>query len=153
MTNMIWATPAEVRTWWTDQQAALAVTWPELPATDPPVQGLIDTATRTLESKVIRWPILNDQERAEDEAQRAHLIAAVGETIRARRDNDTAIAQLGGTGVAAVLAAGGSIEASKLRATGGRGVLVGASNTQRVPIEAYEALQAAGLIGGSVASW
>lgn len=144
---MIWATVAEVR----DHL--------NLPAdvTDTEVQRLIDTASRTLETKIIRWPVLNDTERAEDEQQRAHLVAAVAETIRARRDNDAAVAQLGGSGVAAVIAAGGTITASKLTVSGGSrrggsGVAVGAS-APRVPIEAYEALQAAGLIGGSVPSW
>lgn len=157
MTCMIWATPAEVRTWWTDQQAALAVTWPALPTTDPPVQMLIDTASRTLGAKVIRWPVLNDQERADDEQQRAHLIAAVGETIQARREATATETALGGSGAAAIIAAGGTITASKLTVsggsrTGGSGARIG-ENATTVPIAAYDALQAAGLIGGSVASW
>jgi hypothetical protein len=156
---MIWATVAEVRQWWTDQQDALGVAWPALPLTDPPVQMLVDSASRTLGAKIVRWPVLDeDTERAEDEAQRGHLVVAVGEVIRARREAAAAVDALGGGGAAAVIAGGGSITASKLSVSGGSkqggggGVRVGESALQ-VPIAAYDALMAAGLIGGSVASW
>lgn len=154
---MIWATVDEVRDWWGDQQVALGVTWPDLPASDPAVQMLVDSASRTLGAKIVRWPVLDDDDRAEDEAQRGHLVVAVGEVIRARREAAAAVGSLGGVGAAAVIAGGGSITAGKLSVSGGSkqsggGVRVGESAVQ-VPIAAYDALSAAGLIGGSVASW
>ncbi len=153
---MIWATVAEVRDWWENQQVALGVTWADLPGSDPAVQMLIDSATRTLGAKVIRWPVLDDTDRTEDEEQRGHLVVAVGEVVRARRQAAEVTAELGG-GAAAVIAGGGSITASKLTVSGGSkqsggGVRVGDSAVT-VPLAAYDALSAAGLIGGSVASW
>jgi len=153
---MIWATVAEVRAWWGNQQAALGVTWTALPGSDPAVQMLIDSAARTLGAKVVRWPVLDDDERAEDTVQRGHLVVAVGEVIRARRAAVEVEAELGGAAAAAVIAGGGSITASKLAVSGGSktggGVRVGESAVA-VPLAAYDALSAAELIGGSVSSW
>lgn len=155
---MIWATVQEIRDWWGNQQVALGVTWPELPTSDAAVQMLVDSASRTLGAKIVRWPVLDDDERAEDELQRAHLVVAVGEVIRARREAAEVETSLGGAGAAAVIAGGGSITASKLTVSGGSkgsgsgGAAVG-HRAIRVPLAAIDALEAAGLIGGSVASW
>jgi hypothetical protein len=154
---MIWATVTEVRAWWENQQTALGVTWTDLPSSDPAVQILIDSAARTLGTRVIRWPVLDDAgERAVDAVQRGHIVVAVGEVIRARREAVEVTAALGGAGAAAVIAGGGSITASKLSVSGskqsGGGVQVGESAVT-VPLAAYDALSAANLIGGSVASW
>jgi len=154
---MIWATVLEVRHWWAEQQDALGVTWAALPQADGPVQMLIDSASRTLGAKIVRWPVLDDDERAEDLEQRGHLVVAVGEVIRARREAAAAVDSLGGVGAAAVIAGGGSITAGKLSVSGGGKQGSGGSRVGEaaitVPIAAYDALQAAGLIGGSVASW
>jgi len=156
---VIWATVAEVRGWWADQQAALGVTWPALPAADGPVQMLIDSAARTLGARVVWWPVLDeDTDRAADAVQRGHLVVAVGETIRARREAAQSVVALGGTGAAAIIAAGGTITASKLtvsggsRSAGGGGAAVG-EQAVRIPAAAWDALAEAGLIGGSVPSW
>lgn len=148
---LIWATVQEVRDYLAD----------ELPSADDypdaAVQRDIDKVVRTLERMIIRWPALDEQGvRATDQAVRGHMVAAVAETIKRRRVDKAFEDSLGG--LAPVLAAGGTISTGKLSAS-----TVGRSGTQpgaaigdgavRLPMDAIEALAAAGLIGGGVASW
>jgi hypothetical protein len=152
--TMVWATVAEVRAVFAAQQAALGdVEWPPLPEADAAVQVLVDSATRHLAAKVIRWPILDDTDRAEDTEQRGHIVQAVAETIRARlaskKADDDAAAQLGS--LVGIVSGGGRIKAGNLEVQGGAGV--GAVSKSRIPLDAIMCLQAAGLIGGSVAKW
>ncbi|HEU5475710.1 MAG TPA: hypothetical protein VFV67_34145 [Actinophytocola sp.] len=149
---MIWATVEEVRAYVDAQAATLGrAEWPALPEADSAVQTLIDSAARSLSCKVIRWPVLDEaDEHAEDPVQRQHMVVAVCETIRARQHSAVQESALGG--MSPILAAGGSITADNLSVSGGRGARVGRSASQ-VPWPAYEALQAGGLIGGSVATW
>lgn len=155
---MIWATVAEVREWWADQQTAYAVTWSPLPVEDTGVQTLIDSATRTLDRKAIRYPLLDEAtDRAVDEKVRANVMAAVAETIAAGRKTKAEAAALDASlpGMADIVRAGGSVTAGSLSVTGARTASgnATASTAGRVPIEAYEALAAAGMIGGSVPAW
>ncbi|GAB3472020.1 hypothetical protein [Actinophytocola sediminis] len=154
---MIWATVAEVRAHCEAQTSAWGVDeWPALPEDDPAVQAMIDTATRALIPKVIRWPILGDDDRAEDEEQRGHLVVAVCEVIRDRLRAKAVAAAVGGQVAVDVVAAGGRIKASQLEVQGGSGSGGSSGWTARrarLPLEAYDALSAAGLIGGSVPSW
>jgi hypothetical protein len=147
---MIWATVAEIRTY---RNAAVAAdpgaTWPELAAADAAVQTLIESAARRLAGMVIRWPVLDDEDRAEDTVQRGHLVAAVAETIRGRLRASATDAALGG--MSALIAAGGKIKADNLEITGAAGAVVG--ETRTIPVDALDALAAAGLIGGSVPTW
>jgi hypothetical protein len=149
---MIWATVAEVRNYLEPGDIPTGVD-------DAAVQRRIDRASRTLAAKVIRWPILDDTaERAENEAQRGHIVAAVAECVKAHYEAEALEESVGGSGMVEVIAGGGSITAGKLsvsggsRGSGGSGARIGRA-ADRVPIEAYEALQLAELIGGSVASW
>lgn len=147
---MIWATVAEVRNYLDDD---------DIPAgtEDAAVQKMIDRCVRTLDSKVIRLPVLDeDTDRAAEEAQRGHIVAAVAETVRARYAARALEQQLGGAEMVEIIAAGGSIKAQSLAIAGGssssRGAKVGQA-ADRLPIEAVEALLAANLIGGGVATW
>lgn len=154
---MIWATVAEVRDHFEAQTAAWGTDeWPELPADDAAVQTMIDSAARAMTTKVIRWPILDDTDRAEDEDQRAHLVVAVCEVIRDRLRANAVATAVGGQVAVDVVAAGGRIKAGNLEVQGGnRGAGSGSwtARRARLPIEAIEALAAANLIGGGVATW
>jgi hypothetical protein len=146
---MIWATVAEVREYLADGGIPAGTT-------DEQVQRAIDRAVRSLTTRVVWWPVLDDaDERAEDEQQRADIIAAVGETVRARYAAAALETTVGGAGLVELLAAGGSVTAGKLSVSGGsRGAgaaRIGAG-ADTVPPEALEALLAAGMVGGSVAS-
>lgn len=150
---MVWATVAEVRAVFDAEAAALGtVERPALPAVDAAVQTLIDSAARILGTKVIRWPILDDTDRPEDTEQRGHVVQAVAEVIRDRLRQTRAVVEVGGTGAAQIIAAGGRVKAGNLEVQGGNnsGWLGGRS---WVPIDAYTAMAAAGLIGGSVPTW
>ncbi|GLZ34893.1 hypothetical protein Lesp02_70800 [Lentzea sp. NBRC 105346] len=148
---MIWATVAEVRDYLQDDDVIPTSTQ------DEAVQRMIDRVSRTLGSKVIRWPVLDSEtDRASDEEQRKHIIAAIAETVKARYEAVALEQALGGAGNVEVIAGGGSITAGKLSVSGGSrsgsGAKIGKS-ADRVPIEAYEAMQDADLIGGSSPSW
>jgi len=150
---MIWATATEVRAAFAlGAEADGATEWPALPEGDAAVDTLIVSASRALAVKVIRWPILDDNDRPEDEEQRGHLVQAVAEVIRDRRVKAVAVAQLGGQGAAAVLAGGGSVKAGNLAVSGGSNGRWLADRSC-VPVAAVFALQSAGLIGGSVPTW
>ncbi|MEA5367716.1 hypothetical protein VA596_49855 [Amycolatopsis sp., V23-08] len=149
MTDLIWATTAEVRA------------YPDsgIPAdmTEPALELAITKAVRALERVIIRWPTVDSETgRAFDDGVRADMIAAVAETIKARRKAEAVEAGLGG--LAPILADGGSISTKTLSAsTAGRsgsggGARIG-ENATRVPLDAVDALQSAGLIGGSVRTW
>lgn len=146
---MIWATVAEVREYLRDGGIPAGTT-------DEQVQHTINKAVRALTTKVTWWPVLDDaDEHVEDAEQRAHVIAAVAETVRARYAARALETAVGGAGLVELLAGGGAVTASKLsvsggsRATGKARIGVGAGT---VPPEAVEALLAAGMVGGSVAS-
>lgn len=148
---LIWATVQDVRDYLGDDLPAA----PEV--SDAVVQRHIDKITRALEATIIRWPEIDDTtERAADEAVRGHMVAAVAETVARRREDEQLDAALGG--MSPILEAGGSVSTGKLtvstvgRAGGSRGAAVG-DRAVRLPIDAVEALSAAGLIGGGVASW
>lgn len=141
---MIWATTAEVREYLGD----------ELPA-DYPEDKLtrdIEKAVRSMVPKVLRWPVENEDERAEDEDTRVEVIAAVAELIKYRREQAATAAALPPAS-AEVLAAGGSITAGKVSVSGGRGAKVGRYAANTLPCETVDALLNAGMIGGSVATW
>ncbi|SER95163.1 hypothetical protein SAMN05216188_11849 [Lentzea xinjiangensis] len=149
---MIWATVAEVRGY---------LDAGDIPAgtEDSAVQRMIDRCARTLGAKVLRWPVLDEEtDRAADEEQRGHIVAAVAETVKARFEAQQLAQQLGGEGLTEVIAAGGSVTAGKLSVSGGSksggsgGAKIGRS-ADRVPVEAIEALLAANLLGGGVPSW
>lgn len=149
---MIWATPGEVRAYLEEDDI------PEL-VTDEQLLAVIEQCARTLTTKVIRWPVLDEEtDRAEDAEQREHIVAAVAETVKARYQAKKLEQQLGGTGLVEVIAAGGSVTAGKLSVSGGSksggsgGAKIGQS-ADRLPVEAREALLAANLIGGSAPSW
>jgi hypothetical protein len=154
---MIWATVDEVRAHVEAQTAAWGTDeWPALPAEDDAVQTMVDSAVRALVPKVIRWPILDDTDRAEDEEQRGHLVVAVCEVIRERQRATATAAAVGGQAAVDVVAAGGRIKAGNLEVQGGaRGAGSGGWTARRstLPIEAVDALAAANLIGGGVAAW
>lgn len=151
---MIWATVAEVRAVFEAQMAALgADEWPPLPAGDAAVQTLIDNAVRSLVPKVIRWPLLDDSDRPDDTEQRGNVVQAVAEVIRDRLLTAKATAELGGQGAADVIASGGRVKAGNLEVAGGNGGSSWLTRRSRVPIDAYTALAAAGMIGGSVPTW
>jgi hypothetical protein len=146
---MIWATVADVRAY-PDSGIPAATS-------DDQVQAAINRAVRSLAVRVVWWPVLDeDTDRAEDEETRGHIVAAVAETMRARYEAQALTTAVGGAGLVELLAAGGSVTAGKLSVSGGsRGsgaARVGAG-AGTVPAEAVEALLAAGMIGGSVASW
>lgn len=149
MPSLIWATPAEVRAY---PGSGIPLEMPE------DVLGqYVDKAVRALEKVIIRWPTVDaDTGRAFDAEVRADMIAAVAETIKARRENETVEDSLGG--LAPILAAGGSISTKTLSAStgtsssGSTGAPIGERAT-RVPLDALDALQAAGLIGGSARTW
>lgn len=149
---MIWATVAEVRDYLDAE---------DIPATvnDAALQRRIDKTSRTLGAKVVWWPVLDDDtDRAADEEQRNHIIAATAETVKAYYEAKALEDSLGGSGMVEVIAAGGSVTAGKLsvsggsKSGGGSGVNIGKA-ADPVPAEAYDALRLAELIGGSVASW
>jgi hypothetical protein len=151
--TMVWATTTEVRAAFAaGTEADGATEWPALPEADTAVNTLIVSASRALAVKVIRWPILDDTDRPEDTEQRSHILHAVCEVIRDRRLAATAVAELGGQAAAGVIAGGGSVKAGNLEVRGGNsgGWL---ADRSRVPVDAVFALQAAGLIGGSVPTW
>lgn len=138
---MIWATPDELRAQLDD-----------IPADDTAAQQLIDRAVRSLTRIIVRWPALDDTDRAADETVRADTLAAVAETVRHQRLQDDATNQLGGLG--GVIAAGGQIDTATLRVSGGTGSRAGLGDTApRLPLAAIDALASANLIGGSVPAW
>ena len=148
---MIWATVAEVR----------AYPDVDIPATvtDEQLQMVIDDCSDSLETRIIRWPVLDDETaRAADEQQRRWITAAVAETVKARYEAKRLAQHLGGEGITEIIAAGGSITAGKLSVSGGSksggggGAQIGRA-APRVPLAAVEKLAAANLIGGSVPSW
>lgn len=146
---MIWATVGEVRAY---------LDGGEIPAgtSDEQVQHAINKAVRSLATRVVWWPVLDDaDEHVEDADQRAHVVAAVAETVKARYAARALETAVGGAGLVELLAGGGSVTASKLSVSGGSrgagGARIGAG-AGTVPPEALEALLAAGMIGGSVAS-
>lgn len=148
---MIWATVAEVRAY-PDVDIPTAVT-------DEQLQAVIDDCSDSLETRIIRWPVLDDATaRAADEQQRRRIAAAVAETVKARYEAKRLSEQLGGDGLTEIIAAGGSVTAGKLSVSGGSksggsgGAQIGRA-APRVPLAAIEKLAAANLIGGSVASW
>ncbi|WP_018682176.1 hypothetical protein [Actinokineospora enzanensis] len=142
---MIWATVDEVRGY-----------RPALPLSgldDAELGGLIASAVRALVPYVIRWPVVDtDTDRPADDTVRADVVAAVAELVRDRRAATLAETELGGTGAAAVIAAGGSVTAGSLTVSGGRGARVG-STDRPVPRAALDALCSAGMVGGSVPTW
>ncbi|WP_410652120.1 hypothetical protein [Amycolatopsis sp. cmx-4-54] len=149
MTSLIWATPAEVR----------AYPGSGIPAdmTDDVLGQYITKAVRALERVIIRWPTVDSETgRAFDAEVRTEMIAAVAETIKARRKAEAVEDSLGG--LAPILAAGGTISTKTLSAStgtssaGATGAAIGERAT-RVPIDAIDALQSAGLIGGSARTW
>lgn len=151
--TMVWATTPEVRAVFALQGAALGDDeWPALPEDDAVLDVQIESAARVLGIKVIRWPVLDDDDRPEDTEQRGHVVMAVCEVIRDRLRARAAAAAVGGQAMAEVIAGGGRVKAGNLEVQGGNngGGLAGKS---RVPIDAYTALAAAGLIGGSVPTW
>lgn len=149
--TMVWATPDEVRAVFAVQAAALgADEWPLLPEGDAPVQVLIDNAVRSLTPKAIRWPLLDDTDRPEDTGQRAHVVQAVCEVIRDRLLSKAMCAELGGRGATEVIASGGRVKAGNLEVQGGAGSWL--KDRSRVPMDAYAALAAAGMLGGSVST-
>ncbi|GAB2964473.1 hypothetical protein [Saccharothrix stipae] len=146
---MIWATVGEVRDYLDDGDIPTGTE-------DAAVQRAIDKAVRSLTTRVVWWPVLDDaDEHVEDAEQRAHVVAAVAETVKARYAARALETAVGGAGLVELLAGGGSVTASKLSVSGGtRGTgaaRIGAG-AGTVPPEAVEALLAAGMIGGSVAS-
>ena len=151
--TMIWATPAEVRAVFAAHAEALGSTeWPALPEGDAAVQVLVDHATRVLALKAIRWPLLDDDDRPEDTEQRGHVVQAVCEVIRDRLLSKAMVAELGGRGAAEVISGGGRVKAGNLEVQGG-GSSRWLADRSRVPVDAYAALAAAGMIGGSVPTW
>jgi hypothetical protein len=147
---MIWATVGEVRNYLDDSEIPEGVS-------DEQLQAMIDRCARTLTTKVIRWPVLDEgTQRAEDVEQRGHIVAAVAECVKARYAAKTLAQQLGGDAVVELIAAGGSVKAQSLAVAGGssntRGAKIGQA-ADRVPIEAIEALLAANLIGGGGVTW
>ncbi|MDQ3577549.1 MAG: hypothetical protein M3443_08090 [Actinomycetota bacterium] len=125
---------------------------------DAEVQGHIDRAVRRLVTTIIRWPVVDDTtDRADDTDIQGHVIAAVGEVISARRQADLAAVEVGGNAAAEIIAAGGSVKAGSLAVSGssngsGGGARLG-SRASVLPVEAVEALLAAGMVGGSVPTW
>lgn len=149
---MIWATVAEVRAYLDDGDIPTGTS-------DEQVQRAIDKAVRSLTTRVVWWPVLDDaDEHVVDAAKRADVVAAVAETVKARYASRTLADQVGGTGVVELLAGGGSITAGKLavsggsRGSGGSGARIG-SAADSVPSAAIDALLAAGMVGGSAPSW
>ncbi|AUI56780.1 hypothetical protein [Amycolatopsis sp. BJA-103] len=149
MTSLIWATPAEVRAY---PESGIPLDMP-----DDALGQKIDKAARAIERVIIRWPTVDvETGRAFDADVRAQMIAAVAETIKARRKAEAIEASLGG--LAPILAAGGSISTKTLSAStgtsssGSTGAPIG-DRAPRVPLDAIDALQAAGLIGGSARTW
>jgi hypothetical protein len=149
VTDLIWATTVEIRA------------YPDSGIPDDmneaTLEQLIAKAVRALERVIIRWPTVDsDAGRAFDAGVRADMIAAVAETIKARRKAEAMEDGLGG--LAPILADGGSISTKTLSASttgrsgGGGGARIG-ENATRVPLDAIDALQSAGLIGGSVRTW
>lgn len=144
---MIWATVADVRGYLRQD---------EIPAgeDDQQVQREVDRAVRSLVTRVLWWPELDDDERVLDTARRADVVAAVAETVRASYERRTLEASVGGAGLARLLDRGGSVTAGKLSVSGGsRSGGSAPARESAVPDEALDALLAAGLTGGSVASW
>jgi hypothetical protein len=148
---MIWAEPQEVRNYLTDDPDLLAG------LDDAAVQRQIDMAQRRLSTMVVWWPEMDEEiDRAADEAVRASIVAAVAEVVRARREADLAATALGGAAAVEVIAGGGSVEAGSLKVAGGSRGSGGArlgSRASALPQEAIDAMFAAGLMGGGVASW
>ncbi|MDT7789762.1 MAG: hypothetical protein QOF58_8181 [Pseudonocardiales bacterium] len=149
---MIWATPAEVRAYLDDGEIPEAVT-------DERLQRMIDNCVDTLESRIVYWPVLDEEtDRAADEQQRRRIVGAVAETVKARYEAKNLAAQLGGDGLTEVIAAGGSVTAGKLSVSGGSksggsgGAKIGQA-ANRVPVAALEKLLAAGLVGGGGVTW
>ncbi|MBP2331226.1 hypothetical protein JOF56_011611 [Kibdelosporangium banguiense] len=143
---MIWATTAEVRDYLSDDDI--------LPADydEATLQRDIDKAVRKMATQILRWPCLNEDDRPDDEKVRKDVIAAVAELIKYRREQAAAAEALGGAGTAEILKAGGSISAGKTSVSGGKGAKVG-RYADTLPCDTVEALEAAGMIGGSVPTW
>lgn len=146
---MIWATVAEVR-------AYPDVNIPE-DVQDEQLQAVIDNCVDTLETHIIRWPVLDEEtDRAADAQQRRRISGAVAEVVKARYEAKRLAQQLGGEGLTEIIAAGGSVKAQSLAVAGGsstsRGAKIGQA-ADRVPVPAIEKLLAANLIGGGAASW
>lgn len=146
---MIWATTTDVRDYLGER----------LPADfgEIALGRYVTKAVNAIERIIVRWPLVDaTTDRALDSDVREQLVAAVAETIAARRKNEAVEESLGG--LAPILAAGGSISTKTLSAStgtssaGNTGAPLG-DRAPRVPLDALEALQAAGLIGGSVRTW
>ncbi|WP_439377489.1 hypothetical protein [Amycolatopsis lexingtonensis] len=149
MTDLIWATTAEIRAY---PDSGIPTDMNETA-----LEQLIAKAVRALERVIIRWPTVDSETgRAFDAGVAADMITAVAETIKARRKADAVEASLGG--LAPILADGGSISTKTLSASttgrsgGGGGSRIG-ENATRVPLDAVDALVSAGLIGGSLRTW
>lgn len=145
---MVWATVAEVRDYLGDRLPAA----PDVPDTE--VDKAITKAVRTLSPKVLRLPALDDTDRPEDPAIKADVVAAVGEVIDAHRDRAASEKQLGG--MLGIVERGGRIKAGSLEVDGtvsGGGGSGGYGREALLPIAAVEALQSAGMVGGSVPAW
>lgn len=146
---MIWATTAEIRNYLGE----------DLPPDfgEAALTRALDKAVASIERIIIRWPVLDDaEEHAANADVRKNMITAVAETIKARRDNDALTASLGP--LAPILVAGGSVATKTLSAsTGGTSKSGGGAElgtkAPRVPLDAIDALSAAGLIGGSGRTW
>jgi hypothetical protein len=139
---MIWATVEDIRAELDNN-----------PDDDAAVQREIDRAVRTLDGIAIRYPRLNTDQRADDTKTRADVVAAVAELIQSRRDRVKAKAATPGL---EIVERGGSIKSATLTVDAGARSSSSGSGADRdslVPASAIEALQAAGMIGGSVASW
>lgn len=142
---MIWATPADIRAYLDDPEGDEAV-----------LQREIDAAVRTLGPKTLRLPLVDDTDRVLDAEQRGHVVAAVGELIRARRARAAKQAATGG--LLDIVEQGGSIASATLKVdggarAGGSGVRDPYANDRVLPSAVLDAMLAAGLVGGSVPTW
>jgi hypothetical protein len=149
VTDLIWATATEVRAY---PDSGIPADMAEFA-----LDQLITKAVRAIERVIIRWPTVDsDTGRAFGEDVRADMIAAVAETIKARRKAEAVEDGLGG--LAPILADGGSISTKTLSASttgrsgSGGGARIG-ENATRVPLDALDALVSAGLVGGSARTW
>lgn len=149
MSELVWATTIEVRAYPASSIPA------DMP--DAALALYIDKAVRAIERTILRWPAIDEMTgRAQDPGVRALLIVAIAETIALRRRNEATEAALGG--LAPILAAGGTIATKTLSASTGTsgaghaGAAIGERAT-RIPVDALDALQSAGLISGSARTW
>lgn len=139
---MIWATVEDVR-------AELGDTAGD----QDEIAREIRRAVRTLDAIAVRYPVLDDAGRVLDPDRRADVVAAVAELIRYRRDRTKAKAATPGL---EIVERGGRIKSATLEVAGGTRSSGGGSVVDRdtlVPLPVIEAMQSAGMIGGSVASW